>query len=238
LLQYSGAASIKFREKDVLAAARRLDPVLVEIQRKLASKESSLTAEEIQCLKREATQREANLIGIYQQLAVHFADLHDTPGRMARKGVIRRVVKWADSRAYFYWRLRRRLAEFSLSREILAIDKANKFGNGHLKSRKDIIQLIKNWFLEEDGDEVTWEDDRYVVAWFENRKHLIGKKVALMQQESLSFRLKSLLLEASDCENGVKGLEDTIKAAFEMIPAVYRGDAVKAIMNVAESLTK
>ena len=45
-------------------------------------------------------------------MAVHFADLHDTPGRMEAKGVIRRQVQWKESRAYFYWRLRRRLWEF------------------------------------------------------------------------------------------------------------------------------
>ena len=236
----TGAASIKFREKEVLAAARRLDPVLVEIQRKLSSKDNGLSTEEIQILKREATQREANLIGIYQQLAVHFADLHDTPGRMVRKGVIRKVVKWSESRAYFYWRLRRRLAEFSLSREILSIekDKATKLGNGSIKSRRDAIQLIKNWYLEEDGNDVTWDDDRHVVSWFENRKHLIEKKVSRLQQESQSHRLMTLMLEASDCESGGNGLEEVLKQALDMIPTVYRKDVMKAIVNVAETLSK
>jgi acetyl-CoA carboxylase/biotin carboxylase 1 len=51
-------------------------------------------------------------------VAVQFADLHDTPGRMAAVGVIRRAVPWAEARSFFYWRLRRRLAEFHLRKEV------------------------------------------------------------------------------------------------------------------------
>lgn len=51
-------------------------------------------------------------------MAVQFADLHDTPGRMAAVGVIRRAVPWAEARSFFYWRLRRRLAEFHLRKEV------------------------------------------------------------------------------------------------------------------------
>ena len=54
----------------------------------------------------------------HQQVAVQFADLHDTPGRMAAVGVIRRAVPWAEARSFFYWRLRRRLAEFHLRKEV------------------------------------------------------------------------------------------------------------------------
>jgi hypothetical protein len=55
--------------------------------------------------------REKALLPVYHQVATAFADLHDTPGRMSAKGVIRRVVSWEHSRTFFYWRLRRRLAE-------------------------------------------------------------------------------------------------------------------------------
>lgn len=34
------------------------------------------------------TEREQYLRPIYQQIAIHFADLHDTPERMLEKGVI------------------------------------------------------------------------------------------------------------------------------------------------------
>merc|ERR1712008_622497 len=48
---------------------------------------------------------------IYHQVAVQFADLHDTPSRMMAKGVIRDVIEWRQSRTKLYWRLKRRLNE-------------------------------------------------------------------------------------------------------------------------------
>lgn len=52
------------------------------------------------------------------KVAVQFADLHDTPGRMEARGAVRKVVPWVESRSFFYWRLRRRLAEFDLRRQV------------------------------------------------------------------------------------------------------------------------
>ena len=47
-----------------------------------------LTAEERKSLEAEMKAREEMLSSIYHQVAVLFADLHDTPGRMQEKGVI------------------------------------------------------------------------------------------------------------------------------------------------------
>jgi hypothetical protein len=52
------------------------------------------------------------------QVAVQFADLHDMPGRMKAKGCISDVLTWAASRAYVYWRLRRRIAELDACKVI------------------------------------------------------------------------------------------------------------------------
>jgi hypothetical protein len=62
-------------------------------------------------LSPEARAREKELMPVYNQVAVHFASLHDTPGVMRQKGVISSVVPWAQSRAFFYSALRERLAE-------------------------------------------------------------------------------------------------------------------------------
>lgn len=59
--------------------------------------------------------RERLLRPVYQQVALRFADLHDTPQRMAAKGVIAGIVPWESARARFYKRLRRRLAEVGCS---------------------------------------------------------------------------------------------------------------------------
>ena len=58
--------------------------------------------------------RESELLPSYQPLGEIFCDLHDRPERMLAKGVIRDIVPWKDCRAYFYWRLKRRVEELRL----------------------------------------------------------------------------------------------------------------------------
>lgn len=47
-----------------------------------------LPREERKELEKQLKRREDHLLPIFHQVAVHFADLHDTPGRMQEKGVI------------------------------------------------------------------------------------------------------------------------------------------------------
>ncbi|KAH0625645.1 hypothetical protein JD844_015237 [Phrynosoma platyrhinos] len=47
-------------------------------------------------LEKQLKAREDHLLPIYHQVAVQFADLHDTPGRMQEKGVITVVVEWLE----------------------------------------------------------------------------------------------------------------------------------------------
>jgi len=58
--------------------------------------------------------RETELLPSYQPLGEIFCDLHDRPERMLAKGVIRDIVDWKGARHYFFWRLKRRLAEQEL----------------------------------------------------------------------------------------------------------------------------
>ena len=62
-------------------------------------------------IRQETKRREHDLLPVYEQISVHFADLHDTPVRMEAKGAIRGVVSWENARRFFYHRLCRRLAE-------------------------------------------------------------------------------------------------------------------------------
>jgi len=79
-------------------------------------------------------------LGTYLQIATHFADLHDTPGRMLAKGVISSTVPWKRARSFFYWRLRRRLAEFALRKHVMT--------QVHNKTKEECGSLIKTWFVE------------------------------------------------------------------------------------------
>ncbi|NXR15784.1 ACACB carboxylase, partial [Semnornis frantzii] len=108
--------------------------------------------------------REDLLLPIYYQVAVCFADLHDTPGRMQEKGVIADILEWRNARSFLYWRLRRLLLEEMVKAEVL---KANsELSHIHIQS------MLRRWFMEAEGTEkgYLWDNNQVVVEWLE--KHM------------------------------------------------------------------
>jgi acetyl-CoA carboxylase/biotin carboxylase 1 len=96
--------------------------------------------EAISSLRLRIKGREEALMGACLQVATTFADLHDTPGRMAAMGAIHGVVPWRRARAFFYWRLRRRLAELAF---IARLRRA-----APTMSLADATALLQSWFAE------------------------------------------------------------------------------------------
>jgi len=86
VLEAEGTVEIKFRYKDLSKMMHRLDPTCRKLREKLVSTE--LSRAERAVLDQEMKTREEQLMPIYRQAAVLFADLHDTAGRMQEKGVI------------------------------------------------------------------------------------------------------------------------------------------------------
>ncbi|CAM9604148.1 unnamed protein product, partial [Phaeothamnion confervicola] len=184
VLEANGAASIKFRHADLLKAAHRLDPLLLELDAALAAHAAAagtaalaaadggtakdggaaaasaggrLTDAERAAVAARIKEREERLIGVYQQVAVQFADLHDTPGRMVAAGAIRAVVPWTQARSYFYWRLRRRLAEFDLRKQLMRAEPAMQ--------AQEASRVVREWFISMGNDTAAWEDDKAVLQW-------------------------------------------------------------------------
>jgi len=165
VLEANGAAEIKFREKDYIATAHRLDATLQQLDMKLAREKDPnadisirLTEQEREEIKQQIKKRENVLKTIYSQIAVQFADHHDTPGRMEAVGVIREMVPWEKARSYFYWRLRRRLAEFYVRNLI-------KAELGDQVSVLQCSETLKEWFVEDGKQTNEWEDDKMVLEW-------------------------------------------------------------------------
>ena len=52
--------------------------------------------------------REQLLLPVYRQVAVSFAQMHDSPVRMVAKGVVRGVLPWQQARPFLAHRLCRR----------------------------------------------------------------------------------------------------------------------------------
>ena len=72
----------------------QLDSQLAQMKEELKVATDSLDTAAEETLNKAITARENQLLPLYLQISHEFADLHDRPGRMKAKGVIRDVVRW------------------------------------------------------------------------------------------------------------------------------------------------
>ncbi|KAK1331292.1 hypothetical protein QTO34_009243 [Cnephaeus nilssonii] len=161
VLEPEGTVEIKFRKKDLVKTMRRLDPVYIHLAERLGTPE--LSAAERKELENKLKEREEFLLPIYHQVAVQFADLHDTPGRMQEKGVINDILDWKTSRTFFYWRLRRLLLEDLVKKKI---HNANpELTDGQVQA------MLRRWFVEVEGTvkAYIWDNNKDLVEWLEKQ---------------------------------------------------------------------
>ncbi|GMM51879.1 acetyl-CoA carboxylase [Starmerella bacillaris] len=118
ILEPEGIVGIKMRRKKLLVLMERLDQPYRDLLSELEATDDENDAAE---LTAKIAEREDKLLPIYEQIAVQFAELHDMPGRMKAKNTVTEIVPWRESRRYFYWRARRRLAETYLGETIAVI---------------------------------------------------------------------------------------------------------------------
>ena len=102
---------------------------------------------------------------LYVQISHEFADLHDRPGRMKAKGVIREIVPWKRAREYFFWRVRRRLMQDALVKSLKEADSG--------LSHADCLSMLSAWI----GGKASWEDDQAVLGFFEAEGAVIDEKL-------------------------------------------------------------
>jgi acetyl-CoA carboxylase/biotin carboxylase 1 len=68
VLEAAGAASIKFRDQDIISTSHRLDHVLIQLDAQLAEAKAAGNKEQESKLFKQITQRESMLFGVYQQV--------------------------------------------------------------------------------------------------------------------------------------------------------------------------
>ncbi|NXY03510.1 ACAC carboxylase, partial [Pteruthius melanotis] len=161
ILEPEGTVEIRFRRKDLVKTMRRVDPVYTHLAERLGTPE--LSAADRKELEAKLKEREEFLIPMYQQVAMQFADLHDTPGRMQEKGAITDVLEWKTSRTFFYWRLRRLLLEDVVKRKI---HEANpELTDGQIQA------MLRRWFVEVEGTvkAYLWDSNKDLVEWLEKQ---------------------------------------------------------------------
>lgn len=80
------------------------------------------------------------------QVAIRFAELHDTAERMLEKGCIFDIVPWRNSRRILYWRLRRLLRQNLQEKRV-----QNATGPDTIDQRAAAATL-RRWFTEDRGE--------------------------------------------------------------------------------------
>lgn len=191
VLEPEGTVEIKFRRKDLDKAIHRIDPECGKLVERLNCPE--LSKEERNGLNVKLSSRENDLHPIYHQVAVEFADLHDTAGRMAEKEVITDIVQWKTSREYFYWRLRRRLLESQLKTKMLPFTK--DLHDGQLNS------MLRRWFVEDQStvNAYLWDNDKAVVEWLRDQMdddglhNAIAENIKCLQRDHVIQQVRSLI---------------------------------------------
>ncbi|KAI9279387.1 acetyl-CoA carboxylase [Sporodiniella umbellata] len=180
VLEPEGIVEIKYRKPQLLATMARLDQKYGQLKAQVESSEGDAKAE----AQKELEAREQELLPIYQQMAIQFADLHDRTGRMEAKGVIRKALDWRRARHYFYWRVRRRLSEEYTFRKIVAADA--------LMTRQKMSNLVKQWF-ENDHQAVDYQNaDQLVAEWFEKRATVVEQRISQLKSEAIKQQIISL----------------------------------------------
>uniref|UniRef100_A0A673HVL7 acetyl-CoA carboxylase n=1 Tax=Sinocyclocheilus rhinocerous TaxID=307959 RepID=A0A673HVL7_9TELE len=192
VLEPEGTVEIKFRKKDLVKTMRRVDPVYMGLAERLGTPELSVS--ERKELESKLKEREEFLLPIYHQVAVQFADLHDTPGRMQEKGVITDVLEWRTSRLFFYWRLRRLLLEDTVQRKIQCAN--SELTDGQVQA------MLRRWFVEAEGavKAYLWDSNEDVVEWLERQlaeeegaRSVIDENIKYIRRDHILKQIRSLV---------------------------------------------
>lgn len=213
VLEPEGVVEIKFRTPELLATMHKIDHVLQRL-RSEGSPDAAIKA------------REAALLPVYHQVALAFAEMHDTPARMLAKGVLRGVVPWQQARAFFSQRLRRRTAEESLLRHVVAADSSI--------TRDEAVGLLRSWFLSSPRvareavaacrdielavgkgleHESRWTDDGAFMAWMESATGAarIAMELKGLRQRAAARAVAQLVATTEGTDGLVRGLAEAVK---------------------------
>ncbi|KAI4986331.1 hypothetical protein ZWY2020_018961 [Hordeum vulgare] len=202
VLEPKALIEIKFKPNEIEESMLRLDPQLARLNARLLKEIKVGTSEaEAVRIRSMIAARRKQLMPIYTQVATRFAELHDTTSRMVAKGVLSKVVDWEESRAFFYRRLRRRVAEDSLAKQV-----REAAGEQMMPTHGSALERIKEWYVasQGQGDGEKWNDDEAFFAWKDDSSNY-DKHLEELKAERVS-RLLSQLAESSDVKALPNGL--------------------------------
>jgi acetyl-CoA carboxylase / biotin carboxylase 1 len=228
VLEAAGAASVKYRSKDLLATMHRLDRVLIELDSRIAAGND----EDKTALQKEIAKRESMLMPVYEQISVLFCDLHDRTGRMKSVGVIRREVEWKEARSFFYWRLRRKLAEFDLRRQLI---QAAEVGRGMVAPTPvQATETLKSWFLESKGGrEDLWDDDKAVLSWMADAYADLEQRILSYTKEIVIQEVVQVMTAGGNTARiGTAGIVEGLERAMQRMDPEQKQQVKQMLLQV------
>jgi acetyl-CoA carboxylase/biotin carboxylase 1 len=216
VLEPEGIVGIKYRRDKQLDTMARLDASYGELRRAL--QDTSLTKEQLSEIKTKMAAREEQLLPVYMQIALQFADLHDRAGRMEAKNTIRKPLQWQNARRFFYWRLRRRLSEELIVKRMVAAS-GSPATDTDASPRATHLRTLHAWtgLL---GDDLE-HDDQKVASWYEENKKLVQNKVEALRTEGVASEVAQLLI--GNKEGGLRGVQQVLS----MLPVEERENVLK-----------
>jgi len=214
VLEANGAASVKYRTRDLIKTMHRLDSTLQDLDEKL---QIETEEEGKQVVGKHIAAREQELLPVYEQISVQFCELHDTPGRMKAVGVIEKEVEWETARSFFYWRLRRKLAEFDLRRQLI---QAGDVGRG-VKALTPIAasKLIHDWFVETPGlTEDLWNEDKAVLGWMAEHHASLEQRIASYTKQVVATEVIQVMTSGGNTATiGIAGIVEGLSRGLESL---------------------
>jgi len=195
ILEPPGICEVKFRAQEQVKTMHRLDPLLQELDAEL---DIASTEEDARSLKKQIKAREDSLLPLYLQIAHEFADLHDRAGRMKAKGVIRDSIVWKNARTFFYWRVKRRIAEDALIAKVKDADKSLK--------KSTIVDMLRQLCAD-------WDDDQEFLRWSDAETETIDEFISNIRKNTVEDKMRQLLatLPKQDAKDLMLKLKDQEK---------------------------
>lgn len=163
------------------------------------------------------------LLPVFHTVAVHFADLHDTPERMLEKNVIRDIVPWRTSRSWLHWRLRRLLLENSIVKKIVAAH-----DNPNVDQAKE---TLCRWFVEDKGaTEVhLWDNNKETVNWLLDQmkpNSVVASNISAIKRDAVMSQILKSLHECPDVAL------DTVIGLCQTMSSTQRGEVVRTLAQL------
>ncbi|KAJ5067980.1 acetyl-coa carboxylase-like [Anaeramoeba ignava] len=182
VLEPTGTIEIKYKNQDLISTMHRLDPVLIQLEKTLNDPNICNVEHQKNHILSQISERENKLLPIFTQIAIKFADLHDTPVQMKHRKVIKEVIEWKNARSYFYYHFSRKIQELNIYKKLIS--------SGVSKNLEHSSFLFQKWiFKQNDFDHKQFLDNKLFISY------LLKKKIFKNGFKIYLFNLSLLLIK-------------------------------------------